>query len=79
MRRWKSWRKPACAFRPQKALTIFAEHGAQVDWRRKLSGYRVTCIQALLRCLAIFYWSQGISFDLQLQDGTTYFTTMDVA
>jgi trimethylamine--corrinoid protein Co-methyltransferase len=64
-------------FPSHKALTIFADHGAEVDWQKQIVRLKPDFVLKVL-ANAPRYFKMGArdaSLDLQLQDGVTYFTT----
>jgi trimethylamine--corrinoid protein Co-methyltransferase len=64
-------------FPSQKALTIFAEHGAQVDWGSQIVRMKPEfVIKALANNPRFFLLgARNPGYDLHLQEGVTYFTT----
>ena len=64
-------------FPSQKALTIFAEHGALVDWQTQIVRLRRDLVFKALSSVPRYFLlgARNPDFDLQLQDGVTYFTT----
>ncbi len=64
-------------FPSHKALTLFAEHGAKVDWKKQIVRLKPDFVKQALSS-APRYFTMGArdaSLDLKLQDGVTYFTT----
>ena len=61
----------------QKALAIFAEHGAQVDWGSQVVRMKPEFVLKTLATIPRFFrlGARNPSYDLQLQEGVTYFTT----
>jgi trimethylamine:corrinoid methyltransferase-like protein len=64
-------------FPSQKALTIFAEHGAQVDWQSQIVRLPRDLVFKALSSVPRYFLmgARNPTYDLQLQDGVTYFTT----
>ena len=64
-------------FPSHKALTIFSEHGARVDWQKQTVYLRPDFVLTALSNAPRYFrmGARDASLDLQLQDGTTYFTT----
>ena len=64
-------------FPSQKALTIFAEHGALVDWQTQIVRLPRDLVFKALSSVPRYFLlgARNPDFDLQLQDGVTYFTT----
>lgn len=64
-------------FPSQQALSIFAEHGAEVDWKtqivRMTPDFVLKAISTIPRYFRLGAREPG--YDLQLEDGVTYFTT----
>ncbi len=64
-------------FPSEKALTIFSDHGANVDWKTQVVKMPPHLVKKALS-IAPRYFVMGArnpSYDLQLRDGVTYFTT----
>ncbi len=64
-------------FPSQKALTIFAEHGAQVDWQSQIVRLPRELVFKALSTIPRYFLigARNPTYDLQLQDGVTFFTT----
>jgi trimethylamine--corrinoid protein Co-methyltransferase len=64
-------------FPSQKALTIFAEHGAQVDWTTQIVRIKPDFVFKALSTIPRFFLlgARNPAYDLQLEEGVTYFTT----
>ena len=64
-------------FPSHKALAIFAEHGAQVDWQKQIVYLKPDLVLKALSTAPRYFrmGARDASLDLQLQDGVTYFTT----
>ena len=69
--------KTGVRFPSQKALTIFAEHGAQVDWQSQIVRLQPDFVMKALATIPRFFLmgARNPDYDLQLQEGVTYFTT----
>jgi trimethylamine--corrinoid protein Co-methyltransferase len=64
-------------FPSQKALTIFAEHGAEVDWKSQIVRMKSDFVLKALSSNPRYFLlgARNPAYDLQLMDGVTYFTT----
>ncbi len=64
-------------FPSKKALTIFAEHGAQVDWQSQVVKMSPDFVLKALSSVPRYFvlGARRAAYDLPLQDGITYFTT----
>ncbi len=64
-------------FPSQKALQIFAEHGAQVDWTAQVVKLEPEFVLKSLSTIPRYFLlgSRRREYDLQLRQGVTYFTT----
>ena len=64
-------------FPSQKALTIFAEHGAAVDWESQIVRLKPDFVLKALSSIPRYFTlgARVPSYDLPLMDGITYFTT----
>jgi trimethylamine--corrinoid protein Co-methyltransferase len=64
-------------FPSQKALKIFAEHGAQVDWETQIVRLKPDLVFKALSTVPRFFslGARNPTYDLQLAEGVTYFTT----
>lgn len=64
-------------FPSQKALTIFAEHGALVDWQTQIVRLQPDFVLKALSTVPRFFvmGARNPAYDLQLEEGVTYFTT----
>jgi trimethylamine--corrinoid protein Co-methyltransferase len=64
-------------FPSQKALAIFAEHGAQVDWQSQIVRMTPDFVLKALSTIPRYFLmgARNPEYDLQLQEGVTYFTT----
>src|SRR5512135_3241083 len=69
--------KTGVRFPSQKALHIFAEHGAQVDWTSQIVKLQPEFVLKALSTIPRFFLlaARNPAYDLQLEDGVTYFTT----
>ena len=69
--------KTGVKFPSPKALTIFAEHGAQVDWTTQIVRMQPGFVLKALSTIPRFFrlGARNPSYDLQLEQGVTYFTT----
>jgi trimethylamine--corrinoid protein Co-methyltransferase len=69
--------KTGVRFPSQKALTIFAEHGAQVDWQTQIVKLQPDFVMKALSTIPRFFLmgARNPVYDLQLEEGVTYFTT----
>ena len=69
--------KTGVRFPSQKALTIFAEHGAQVDWQTQIVKLQPDMVFKALSTIPRFFLlgARNPGYDLQLEEGVTYFTT----
>jgi len=69
--------KTGVRFPSHKALTIFAEHGAQVDWDSQIVRLKPDLVFKALSTNPRFFLlgARNPQYDLQLEDGVTYFTT----
>jgi trimethylamine---corrinoid protein Co-methyltransferase len=69
--------KTGVRFPSQKALTIFAEHGANVDWQRQIVRMQPEFIMKALSTNPRFFvlGARNPAYDLRLEEGVTYFTT----
>lgn len=69
--------KTGVRFPSQKALTIFAEHGAQVDWNNQTVWLKPDFVLRALATIPRFFrlGARNPAYDLQLEEGVTYFTT----
>jgi trimethylamine--corrinoid protein Co-methyltransferase len=69
--------KTGVRFPSQKALTIFAEHGVQVDWQTQIVRMQSDFVIKALSTIPRFFLlgARNPDYDLQLQEGVTYFTT----
>jgi trimethylamine---corrinoid protein Co-methyltransferase len=69
--------KTGVRFPSQKALTIFAEHGAQVDWQTQIVRLQPDFVIKALSTVPRFFLmgARNPAYDLQLEKGVTYFTT----
>ncbi len=69
--------KTGVRFPSQKALSIFAEHGAQVDWSSQVVRMKPDFVLKALSTVPRFFLlgARNPAYDLQLEDGVTYFTT----
>jgi trimethylamine--corrinoid protein Co-methyltransferase len=64
-------------FPSQKALTIFADHGAEVDWKSQIVRLKPDFVLKALSSNPRYFLlgARDPSYDLPLMDGVTYFTT----
>jgi trimethylamine--corrinoid protein Co-methyltransferase len=64
-------------FPSQKALTIFAEHGADVDWKSEIVRLKPDFVLKALSSNPRYFLlgARNPAYDIQLKDGVTYFTT----
>jgi trimethylamine--corrinoid protein Co-methyltransferase len=64
-------------FPSEKALRMFAEHGAQVDHETQIVKIKPDMVFNALKTVPRYFvmGARLPEYDLQLQDGTTYFTT----
>ena len=64
-------------FPSQKCLRIFAEHGAQVDWESQIVKLPRDIVFNALSTVPRYFLmgARNPAYDLQLQEGVTYFTT----
>jgi trimethylamine--corrinoid protein Co-methyltransferase len=69
--------KTGVRFPSQKALTIFAEHGAMVDWPSQIVRMKPDFVMKALASNPRFFLlgARNPDYDLQLAQGVTYFTT----
>ena len=69
--------KTGVRFPSQKALSIFAEHGAEVDWQSQIVKLQPEFVMKALSTIPRFFRmaARNPAYDLQLQEGVTYFTT----
>jgi trimethylamine--corrinoid protein Co-methyltransferase len=69
--------KTGVRFPSQKALTIFAEHGAQVDWQTQIIRMKPDFVLKALSTTPRYFLlgARNPAYDLQLEEGVTYFTT----
>ncbi len=69
--------KTGVKFPSQKALTIFAEHGAHVDWQSQIVRLPRELVLKALSTVPRYFMlgARHPEYDLQLQQGVTYFTT----
>lgn len=69
--------KTGVRFPSQKALTIFAEHGAAVDWQTQIVRLEPDFVLKTLSTNPRFFvlGARNPVYDLKLEDGVTYFTT----
>jgi trimethylamine---corrinoid protein Co-methyltransferase len=69
--------KTGVRFPSQKALTIFAEHGVQVDWQSQIAKLQPDFVMKALSTNPRFFLlgARSPAYDLQLEEGVTYFTT----
>jgi trimethylamine:corrinoid methyltransferase-like protein len=69
--------KTGVRFPSQQALTIFAEHGAQVDWSSQIVKMRPDFVLNALKSNPRYFLlgARNQAYDLQLAEGSTYFTT----
>ncbi|MBL7161785.1 MAG: trimethylamine methyltransferase family protein [Anaerolineales bacterium] len=63
-------------FPSDKALAIFEEHGAQVDWETQIVRIPRELVSKAMSTVPRYFTlgARNPDFDLQLQDGVTYFT-----
>jgi trimethylamine--corrinoid protein Co-methyltransferase len=63
-------------FQSEKALAIFAEHGANVDYASQIVKIPRDLVQKAMSTAPRYFTlgARNPNFDLQLQDGVTYFT-----
>lgn len=68
--------KTGVKFPSKKALTIFAEHGAQVDWESQIVRLKPDLVFKALATVPRFFLmgARNAAYDLQLEEGVTYFT-----
>jgi trimethylamine:corrinoid methyltransferase-like protein len=68
--------KTGVRFPSQKALTIFAEHGAEVDWQAQIVRMQPDFVMKALSTIPRFFLmgARNPDYDLQLGEGVTYFT-----
>jgi trimethylamine--corrinoid protein Co-methyltransferase len=64
-------------FPSEKSLQIFAEHGAQVDWKTQIVRLPPDLVFKALATAPRYYTlgARTRQYDLELQDGVSYFTT----
>jgi trimethylamine--corrinoid protein Co-methyltransferase len=64
-------------FPSEKALTIFAEHGAEVDWDSEIVKMSPELVKAALATVPRFFTlgARDPAFDLHLEKNVSYFTT----
>ena len=64
-------------FPSDKALTIFAEHGADVDWTTKVVRMSPDLVSKALSTVPRYFilGARDPAFDLNLEKNVTYFTT----
>ena len=69
--------KTGVRFPSKKALTIFAEHGAMVDWETQVVKMQPDFVLKALSTNPRFFLmgARNPAYDLQLEEGVTYFTT----
>ncbi len=69
--------KTGVRFPSQKALAIFAEHGAQVEWTSQIVKLKPDFVMKALSTIPRFFLlgARNPTYDLQLEKGVTYFTT----
>src|SRR5512136_661128 len=69
--------KTGVRFPSRKALTIFAEHGAQVDWPSQIVKMKPDFVLNALKSNPRYFLfgARNPAYDLKLADGVTYFTT----
>jgi len=69
--------KTGVRFPSRKALSIFAEHGAQVDWESQIVRLKPDFVLKALSTVPRYFLmgARNPSYDLQLEEGVTYFTT----
>jgi trimethylamine--corrinoid protein Co-methyltransferase len=69
--------KTGVRFPSKKALTIFAEHGAQVDWASQIVKLKPDFVIKALSTIPRFFvlGARNPAYDLELKEGLTYFTT----
>ena len=69
--------KTGVRFPSQQALTIFAEHGAQVDWQSQIVRMQPEFVLKALTTIPRYFMlgARRPAYDLQLEEGVTYFTT----
>jgi trimethylamine---corrinoid protein Co-methyltransferase len=69
--------KTGVRFPSPKALSIFAEHGAQVDWQSQIVRMRPDFVMKALSTIPRYFvmGARLPMYDLQLAKGVTYFTT----
>lgn len=69
--------KTGVRFPSQKALAIFAEHGAHVDWESQIVKLEPSMVFDALATIPRYFLlgARHPAYDLQLHDGVTYFTT----
>ncbi len=69
--------KTGVRFPSRKALSIFAEHGAQVDWQSQIVRLKPDFVLKALSTVPRYFLmgARNPSYDLQLEEGVTYFTT----
>lgn len=68
--------KTGVRFPSQKALTIFAEHGAEVDWQTQIVRMQPDFVMKALSTIPRFFLmgARNPDYDLKLREGVTYFT-----
>jgi len=64
-------------FPSEKALRVFTEHGAQVDHETQIVKIKRDMVFKAMKTVPRYFvmGARAPEYDLQLQDGTTYFTT----
>jgi trimethylamine--corrinoid protein Co-methyltransferase len=69
--------KTGVRFPSKKCLTIFAEHGAQVDWESQIVRLKPDLVFKALATIPRYFrmGARNPDYDLQLEQGVTYFTT----
>lgn len=69
--------KTGVRFPSRKALTIFAEHGAHIDWESQIVKLQPDLVLKALSTIPRFFLmgARNPAYDLQLEKGVTYFTT----
>ena len=70
-------KKTGVRFPSKKCLTIFAEHGAQVDWESQIVRLKPDLVFKALATVPRYFMmgARNPDYDLQLEEGVTYFTT----
>ncbi|OGO12375.1 MAG: hypothetical protein A2032_04390 [Chloroflexi bacterium RBG_19FT_COMBO_49_13] len=69
--------KTGVRFPSRKSLTIFAEHGAHIDWESQIVKLQPDLVLKALSTIPRFFLmgARNPAYDLQLEKGVTYFTT----